>query len=40
MDTLQTDIVKTDENVTLTENGMVTNPTTFLYLMKLTKKIH
>ena len=28
MDTLQTDIVKTDENVTLTENGMVTNPTT------------
>ena len=28
MDTSQTDMVKTDENVTLTENGMVTNPTT------------
>ena len=28
MDTSQIDIVKTDENVTLTENGMVTNPTT------------
>ena len=28
MATSQTDMVKTDENVTLTENGMVTNPTT------------
>ena len=28
MTTSQTDMVKTDENVTLTENGMVTNPTT------------
>jgi len=28
MDTSQTDMVKTDEKVTLTDNGMVTNPTT------------